>query len=107
MSCNFAALADQPRALRFLWLGLGATIVAMAIAFVLPDKTPHILWPLFYSVATYQWAKVLFDAPYANFVANGGTKGSWWAVVGISVLALLVVFGMLFAAFQFFPSLLE
>ena len=107
MSCDCAALVDQPRALRFLWLGLGATIVVMAVGIALPEKTPHILWPLLYSVAIYKWAGVLFDAPYAQFIANGGIKGSWWAVVGISAIALVIVFGMLFAALRLFPSLAE
>jgi heme exporter protein D len=103
MACNWTALGDELRALRFLWLGFGATIVAMAVAFILPDQTPHIFWPLLYSIAIYQWAKVLFDRPFAQFISNGGVRGSWWAVVGISVLALVVVLGMISAALYFVP----
>jgi hypothetical protein len=105
MACNWAALGDEPRALRYLWLGFGATIAALAVAIVLPDKTPHILWPLLYSVAIYQWAKVLFDRLFGPFISNGGVKGSWWVVVGVSVLAMIIVFGMILAAFRFLPFL--
>lgn len=105
ISCNHAALADHSRALRFLWLGVCATIIALAVGLLLPDKTPNLLWPILYSFLIYLWAQKVFDAPCAKHVTSGGLKGSWWIVVGVSVLADLVVLGAFLAITSFTPSL--
>ena len=73
-----------------------ATAVVMAVAFVLPEKTPNILWPLVYSLAIYYHAQQVFGSAFEKHMAGGGAKGPWWRVVWMSLLFLVVVVGVLF-----------
>lgn len=98
ISRNYKTL-DRPRlATRMLWLGLVATILAMAIAFVLPDKLPNSLWPLLYSTLIFLYANSQFEWLTKHHYAAGGRKGSWWAVIGISLLWAAILLGVLFGA---------
>jgi hypothetical protein len=91
-----------------LWLGAGATVVVTVVAFFLPEKTPNVLWPLIYSVAIHYYAKHTFGAAVDAHLQVGGRLGSWWLVVGVSLLLvatlLAVVFGAIWSYFHFFAS---
>jgi hypothetical protein len=102
---NFLTLADEQRATRSWWTGVGATVVVFAVAFALPAHFPNALLPALYTVAIHQYASVVFAAPFKKHIAEGAPKGSWSAVVGVSIGALLVVFGALFALVLAVPSL--
>jgi hypothetical protein len=84
-SRNYLTMSDELQARRALWLGLAATAVAFAIAFVLPHKVPYFLWPLLYSSVVQLYAYSCFHTFYEKHIGQGGAKGSWWAVVGISL----------------------
>jgi hypothetical protein len=94
---NYLALGDELRAARALWVGLAATVVVFAIASVLPEGFPNALLPILYTAAADLYASAQFRTRYDKYLADGGRKGSWWIVVGVSLLALLVIIGVLFA----------
>ncbi len=104
---NYLALGDERRAARALWFGLAATIVVFAIASVLPERFPNALLPLLYTAAIDLYASAQFRARYDKYLADGGRKGSWWTVVGVSLLALLVVIGVLLAVVATMPRLAQ
>ena len=102
---NFKTLNTESRGLRTLWLGLAATIALLVVAFYLPKHFPNALLPLAYSFAIYQYASFLFKASYQQHLAAGGREGSWWRVIGVSVLALLTLMGVLFVIALAAPGL--
>ena len=102
---NFKTLNTESRGLRALWLGLAATITLLVVAFYLPKHFPNALLPLAYSFAIYQYASSLFKTSYQQHLAAGGREGSWWRVIGVSVLALLTLTGVLFVIALAAPGL--
>jgi hypothetical protein len=102
---NFLTLADERRATRSLWMGVGITVVLAAVAFVLPTHFPNEILPVLYTAAIHQYASGVFDASFKKYIGEGGPKGSWWAVVGVSVGALLFLFGALIVLALAVPSL--
>jgi hypothetical protein len=105
---NFKVLKPESRSLRTVWLGLAATVAVFVAAFYLPKHFPNALLPLAYSFAIYQYASFLFKTSYQQHLAAGGRAGSWWRVIGVSLLALLILMGVLlmiaFAAPGLFPN---
>ena len=75
------------------------------MAFVLPPGFPKPLLPLMYVAAIDIYASALFRKLLEQHISAGGRKGSWWTVVGISLFALLVVFGLLVAIVSTVPAL--
>ena len=102
---NFLALGNESRALRTLGLGLAATIAVVVVGFYLPNHFPSLLIPLAYSFAVYQYALFLFKGAYDKHLTEGGRKGSWWVVIGVSLLAVLILFGVVFAVALEVPSM--
>jgi len=102
---NFMTLGQESRGLRTLWLGLAATVIVFVATFFLPKQFPNVVLPLAYSFAINQYALSLFKASYAAHITAGGRKGSWWRVIGVSLLALLTVLGVLFAIVLAAPGL--
>ena len=102
---NFLTLQDKQRATRSLWMGIGTTVALLAVSFFLSEHFPKVLVPALYTAAIYQYASMVFDAPFKKHIRDGGTQGSWWAVVGASIGALLLIFGALIALAVSVPSL--
>ena len=75
----------------------------LIIAFLLPERFPGHIIPLAYSFAILHTAKRLQGDTYAEHIAAGGPRRSWWAAVGIGLLCLVIVFGVIFAAVYFLP----
>jgi hypothetical protein len=103
---NFITLGNESRALRTLGLGFAATVVLAVVGFYLPSRFPNVLLPIVYSVATYQYALFLFKGAYNKHLTEGGRKGSWWMVIGVSLLAILTFLGVGFAIAFAVPNLL-
>jgi hypothetical protein len=89
-AANFRALGQLTNARRVILWGVLATAVVMGLAFVLPDSVPNIVLPLAYSLAIRALAETLFKGVAHNH-SSAGPSGSWWRVVGISFLWLLLV----------------
>jgi hypothetical protein len=47
----------------------------------------------------------LFKGAYDKHLTEGGRKGSWWMVVGVSLLAVLILIGVAFAIVFAVPGL--
>jgi hypothetical protein len=76
------------------------------VAFYLPSRFLNVLLPIAYSVAIYQYALFLFKGAYNKHLTEGGRKGSWSMVIGVSLLAVLTFIGVAFAIAFAVPSLL-
>jgi hypothetical protein len=90
-------LGNESRALRTLGFAFAATIALLVVGFYLPNRFPNVVLPLMYSFAIYQYALFLFKGAYNKHLAKGGRKGSWWMVIGVSLLAVLILIGVAFA----------
>lgn len=103
---NFTTLGNRSALQRTLWLGLAATIAVVVAALFLPKQFPNALLPVLYSYAIYQYAQFLFKTAYNKHLNTGGRKGSWWIVIGVSLLASLTLVGIAFATAFAMRSLL-
>lgn len=90
-AANFKALAQPVVAKRTMYLGVGMLILVLAISFVLPDSLPNSVLPIAYALGIRYAAEPYFKAPIRDHVASGGKLGSWWKVVGISLLVSLTL----------------
>jgi hypothetical protein len=90
-ACNFRELGQPKTAKHYLiWGGIG-TAVLLVIAFFLPDRFPNSILPIAYTAGLFQAAKQLHGTTVARHISAGGRLGSWWSVVGISLLCLILV----------------
>jgi hypothetical protein len=94
MAANFRALGQPVKARNALWAGLGATILTIALGFILPDKFPNVVLPLGVTFAIRAMAERYFTAELKEHLDAGGEQRSWWRVVGISLLIVTVLFGV-------------
>jgi hypothetical protein len=97
-SRNYAALGDESSSSRSLWLGMAATVGVIALANALPAKFPSALLPILYTAAIEQYASRCFKTKYEKQLAKGGSKGSWWTVVRISIVICVILIAVLVAA---------
>ena len=88
---NYTALGDESGARRAVWLSLVATAAILALGFVLPRGIPKEIVPAAYAFAIERYASRCFGAAYTRHTAMGGAKGSWWTVVGIGIVTLLLL----------------
>jgi hypothetical protein len=105
ISRNFHALSSHDSQKKALWLGVVATVAAMIVAFILPSKTPNVVWPIAYSAAIYFYAEHLFGTAVKSHLQGGGRRGSWWHVVGVSALCFVTLLAMLVGVILTFPNL--
>lgn len=104
---NLAALGQPEKKLWALGIGFLATLVAGGIGAVLPDKVPGIVTSLLVYLAARSYAEMKFGKTVAAHLAAGGLKGSWWVVVGVSLLFLLALIALIVVIFMvFFRDLL-
>jgi len=92
---NFRKLGEQTRARNIVLWGTMTTIAVMIIAFILPDRIPHSVFPLLYSLAIRMVAVTMFDPVVKEQKVAGATGGSSWTVVGVSFLWMLLVLAIL------------
>jgi hypothetical protein len=108
ISRNYVALSQPEKVRRVLVLGGVVTAALVPLALLLPESTPHSLLPLAYTAAFYYYAEHLFGSAIKLHLAAGGARGSWWTVVGVALLIVLVLVGLLFglvmAALVVFPG---
>jgi hypothetical protein len=99
ISRNYRALSRAEKVREIALLGGVATIAAFIVAFLLPDRTPNVLWPLVYSIGIYYYAQHLFGSLYERHITGGGKRGSWWRVVGVALLISIALMSLLFLAY--------
>jgi len=107
-SRNFRAFSQDWLAQRILLGGFLATAAALALGYTLSERlhVPNTAFPLLYSLLIRWYAQNLFGSAFEKHVQSGGRRGSYWTVVGISLLILVavlaVIFGCIFAWSYFF-----
>ena len=100
---NYRRLGRDRAARNVIWWGIVATVVLLGVTYVLPDRFPNTVLPLAYCIGVRALAQVTFGGVLSAHRAAGGKPASWWRLLGVSVLSLLVVGGVLFGgAFAFF-----
>jgi len=104
MMLNFRRMGDFTAANLALIAGAIGTIAIIVLAFVLPDGFPNMVLPAAYTYAIYRYAKTVQGQAYDNLIAQGGSKGSGWAVLGVAALCLIVVFAAIVAVLLVMPE---
>jgi len=99
---NLAATGQPEKKTFALLVGFVATLAAAGIAYFLPDSVPAVVPSLLCYVAARSFAEAKFKKIVAAHLAAGGRRGSWWAVVGMSVLFSLVLVLIILAAMLIF-----
>ncbi len=106
-SRNDLRLGQPDRARQCLIWGVVGTVAVFLVAAFLPDRFPNLVLPIGYTVGLYHAAKQRHGAIVTQHLDAGGSLGSWWEVVGLGllslVLLLVVLFGVVFAISLFFP----
>ena len=96
IAANHKALARPDQANRAITLGVGATVVLLGLAMVLPDRFPNAALPVVGAVAFRAWANAQFSTVLERHRAAGGVRFSWWRVLGLSLLSAAIVFTLMF-----------
>lgn len=108
ISRNYRAMSQPAKVRESLILGVAAMFALLLIGFLLPDRNPNsAASPLFFNFAIYLYARHLFGPLYGNHIAAGGQRGSWWHILGISLLISFALIGVLLFVDALFPFLLE
>jgi hypothetical protein len=96
---------DQPKIAKqyLIWGGIG-TAAMLVIAFFLPDRFPNSVIPIGYTLGLFQAAKHIHGTTVARHVSAGGSLGSWWSVVGVSLLILTIVLAAVFGVVFILPD---
>jgi hypothetical protein len=76
--------------------GAIGTVALLVISFYLPERFPNYAIPAGYTIGFLQGAKQTHGVAVEQHLASRGRLGSWWAVVGISLLILVPVLVVLF-----------
>ncbi len=77
-------------------LAVGATVVVLAVAFVLPDGFPSSVLPMAYTVAVVQVAKQAHGERLAALKAAGGPSRSWVAAIVFGAVGLVANVALFF-----------
>jgi hypothetical protein len=99
---NLAATGKPEKKSFALLVGFVATLAAAGIAYFLPDNIPGIVPSLLCYVAARSFAESKFRKIVAAHLAAGGRRGSWWTVVGMSLLFSLILVLVVLAAMLIF-----
>jgi hypothetical protein len=94
---NLAALGKPELKRKAMLVGLGVTILAMGLSLLLPSSIPNIIPPIVCAAGAGWVTNSHFGKIVAAHVAAGGKLGSWWSVVGISLLFALGIFAAIVA----------
>lgn len=107
LALNYRLFQQSRNALFSIIAGILGTIAVLAIAVVLPPWLPNIVLPVAYTLGLRGLADILQGALLDEHARNSGRVGSWWVVVGISVLGIAVLVALAFAFALLFPNALS
>jgi hypothetical protein len=101
---NYRQLGNTESARKWLFWGCGGSFVFIVLVRMLPLslRFPPYVIPLGYSIALREVAKQTQGDAVTQHISTGGRLGSWWVVVGISLLFFAGMFGVLFAGYCLF-----
>ena len=101
---NYRQLGHPGSATQCLIWGALGTLAVFIAAFFLPDNFPNTAIPIGYTMGLYQAAKQIHGSTVAQHLAADGRLGSWWAVVGNSLLFLVGVLAVFLGVVLLFPD---
>ena len=104
---NFKVL-DEPENARSTWnYTIPLTILIFSLALVIPQSSnfPSIVIPLAYTLFAYYFSKQYQGAGIAAHLEAGGEEFSWWRIIGISLLGLVITFILLIVFVMIIQSL--
>ncbi len=101
---NYRSLGMKSSARQLLLWGILGTAGLLVVAFFLPDKFPHMVLPIGYTMGMREAVKQLHGKEYESHVASGGAKGSAWKAVGIGVGCLCAIMAVLFLVIMIVPA---
>jgi hypothetical protein len=93
LAINYWRLGRRESAVQSIIIGLGISVLTLAIPLSLPkfrDIAPVLLF--LQGVASLFLAQELQGEAFANHLENGGTKVSLWWVLAMTLLSFLVLF---------------
>ena len=103
-SRNYMRLGQSSRSTQCLIWGTAGTAALLTICFFLPERFPNQAIPIGYTFGLLRAAKQTHGSIVAEHLSAGGRLGSWWTVVGISLLVLVVVLAILFGVILVLPD---
>jgi hypothetical protein len=88
---NYKAIGQPDDGRRMIGWSVLACLLLLVITTFLPHRFPPIVLPIAYSVAIRAFAEVKFGAVVKRHRAAGGLIGSWWRVIIIALLGLVIL----------------
>jgi hypothetical protein len=107
LALNYRLFQQSRNALLSIVAGILGTIAILAIAVILPPWFPNIVLPIAYTLGLRGLADILQGALLDEHARNGGRIGSWWVVIGISVLGIAILVVLVFFLALLFPNALR
>ncbi len=101
---NLVAIGQPEKKAKALWVGVFATVAMMGIAYMLPDRVPAVVFSVVALISARAYAEMNFRKIVGEHLAAGGKRGSWWVVVGVSLLFVLAILAVVFAITWFIMS---
>jgi hypothetical protein len=92
---NNRMLGRRAAARQWLLWGTVGTALLLVVAFLLPDKLPHYVLPIGYTVAMHQVVERLYGPEYTRHIDNGGPAGSAWKAVGIGLASFCAIMAVI------------
>jgi hypothetical protein len=96
---NFKSLG-QPEKVKSTWIiAIISTIVIFGGAFLIPEnsKIPNQLIPIVYSAIALGLFKKFQEKNATEHINSGGLVYSWWRVIGVAVIGLIITTAAIFA----------
>lgn len=94
MAANYSEFGNEGARRQTLIWGVLGTLAVLGLSLVLPARFPNSVLPVAYALVLRQAAVGLQGTQFEQHLAAGGQKHSWWRVVGISLVCLVVVLAM-------------
>jgi hypothetical protein len=95
IAANYRAIGRPRAARKTWWWGAAGTLVGSSLGFLLPEKFPHSFLPLAVTFGFQGLARQLFATVLDAHERTGGAFHSWWRVIGIGLLGMLLVFALI------------
>ncbi len=99
---NYRALGKPESAKQCLLWGSVGTVILFAIIFILSFiahyQLPNQVIPIGYTLGLREAAKRIHGSTVIQHISTGGRLGSWWSVVGVSLLFLVGALAVWFGA---------
>jgi hypothetical protein len=103
-SRNYRQLSQPRSATQCLIWGVVGTAILLTVSFFLPERFPNAAIPIGYTVGLHQAAKQIHGNTVTQHLLVGGRLGSWWVVVGISFVCLLIALAVIFGVVLLLPD---